>query len=142
MAPYRSMTSLPQRVSDRVASFWPAIRAGAATPPHRIPTDRAASSFVNVSDVGTTRAAFIDALRSAYAVRRGVTPQLETATRIYARAMRLAGEDIGRTLVQVKDLVRAHSGYDEPIVMPKVVGWTVAGFFEGTPRRDAPRRED
>ena len=50
--------------------------------------------------------------------------------------MRVAGENIGQTLVQVKDLVRAHTGYDEPIFTPKVVGWTVAGFFEGTKRRD------
>jgi hypothetical protein len=51
--------------------------------------------------------------------------------------MRLAGENIGPALVQVKDLVRAHTGYDEPIFTPKVVGWTVAGFFEGTSRRSA-----
>jgi hypothetical protein len=70
-------------------------------------------------------------------VRRGVTPEVETTVRAYARAMRVASENIGQALVQVKDLVRAHTGYDEPIFMPKVVGWTVAGFFEGTSGRSA-----
>lgn len=89
------------------------------------------------SDVGPARAAFIDALRSAHAARRGVTPEVETTVRGYARAMRVAGENIGQTLVQVKDLVRAHTGYDEPIFTPKIVGWTVAGFYGGTSRKDA-----
>jgi hypothetical protein len=56
--------------------------------------------------------------------------------------MRTAGSGIGQVLVQVKDLVRAHSGYDEPIVTPKVVGWTVAGFFYGTSPKDAGQRNE
>jgi hypothetical protein len=87
---------------------------------------------VTAPDIGATRSTFIEALRSAHAVRRGVSPEVETTVRAYARAMRLAGENVGQTLVQVKDLVRAHTGYDEPIFTPKVVGWAVAGFFEGT----------
>jgi hypothetical protein len=94
-------------------------------------------------DVGAARAAFIDALRSAYTIRRGATPQVEATARAYGHAMRVTGENIGQALVQVKDLVRAHSGYDEPIVTPKVVGWTVAGFFEGTsPKEVGQRHED
>jgi hypothetical protein len=96
--------------------------------------------IVTVSDLGAARAAFIDALRSAHAVRRGITPEVETTVRAYARAMRVAGENIGQALVQVKDLVRAHTGYDEPIFTPKVVGWTVAGFFEGTSTKDVGER--
>ena len=68
------------------------------------------------------RAAFIDALRSAHAARRGVTPDVEPTARAYARAMRESGVAIGATLVDAKDLVRAHTGHDEPIFTPKVVG--------------------
>jgi hypothetical protein len=92
--------------------------------------------ILTVADAAAARAAFIEALRSAYTVRRGATPQVEATARAYGRAMRVAGENIGKALVLVKDLVRAHSGYDEPIVTPKVVGWTVAGFFEGTSPKD------
>jgi hypothetical protein len=97
---------------------------------------------VSIPDVGTTRAAFIDALRSAYVARRGATPQVEATAREYALAMRTAGSGIGQALVQVKDLVRAHSGYDEPIVTPKVIGWTVAGFFYGVSPRDTDQRRE
>jgi hypothetical protein len=97
---------------------------------------------VSISDVDAARAAFIEALRSAYAARQGATPQVEATARAYALGMRKAGSGIGQALVLVKDLVRAHSGYDEPIVTPKVVGWTVAGFFHGTSPKDADRRSD
>ena len=83
------------------------------------------------------RATFIDALRSAHAARRGVTPLVEAAARAYARAKRESGAAIGETLVDVKDLVRAHTGYDEPIFTSKVIGWVVAGFYEGTSRSRA-----
>lgn len=97
---------------------------------------------MSVPEVAATRADFIEALRAAYAARRGVTSQVEVAVRAYARAMREAGENVGQVLVHVKDLVRAHTGYDEPIFTPKVVGWTVAGFFEGTARREPRERGD
>jgi hypothetical protein len=87
---------------------------------------------VSSPEAHATRAAFIEALRSAYAARRGATPAVELAARAYAHDMREAGVTIGQALVIVKDLVRAHAGHDEPIFMPKVVGWTVAGFFAGT----------
>jgi hypothetical protein len=37
--------------------------------------------------------------------------------------------------VEVKDLVRVHTGQDDPIFTPRVVGWTVAGFFQRTVRK-------
>jgi hypothetical protein len=90
---------------------------------------------VSISDVDAQRAAFVEALRSACAARRGVTDSMEPAARAYARAMREAGVTIGAALVDVKDLVRAHAGHDEPIFTPKVVGWVIAGFFAGTSPR-------
>jgi hypothetical protein len=65
-----------------------------------------------------------------------VPPAAELTVRAYARAMRESGIAIGQTLVEVKDLVRTHTGRDEPIFTPKVVGWAVAGYFEGTGRKD------
>ncbi|MFL5606550.1 MAG: hypothetical protein ACJ8AD_08905, partial [Gemmatimonadaceae bacterium] len=54
--------------------------------------------------------------------------------RAYGRAMRESGRAIGQTLVEVKDLLRAHTGHDEPIFTPKVIGWAIAGFFDGAGR--------
>jgi hypothetical protein len=87
---------------------------------------------LSTTEVDVRRAGFIEALRLAHAARRGPPQAVEIAVRAYARAMREAGVNIGRALVDVKDLTRAHTGYDEPIFTPKVVGWAVAGFFEGT----------
>jgi hypothetical protein len=87
--------------------------------------------------VSATRAEFVEALQAAHAARRGVTPHIEPTVRAYARALREAGASIGEVLVQVKELVRLHTGHDEPIITPKAVGWAVAGYFEGTAHRDA-----
>lgn len=84
------------------------------------------------SGVEVARAAYIESLRLAHAARRGVTPSVEVAVRAYARAMREADIAIGTALVEMKDLVRAHTGPDEPIFTPKVVGWAVAGYYAGT----------
>lgn len=81
---------------------------------------------------GEKREACVESLRSAYAARRGVTPSVEAAVRAYARALREAGIVIGPALIEVKNLVRAHTGLHEPIFMPRVVGWAVAGYFDGT----------
>ena len=89
------------------------------------------------SDVSATRAGFVEALQAAHAARRGVTPHIEPTVRAFARALRQAGASIGEVLVQVKELVRLHTGHDEPIITPKAVGWAVAGYFEGTAHRDA-----
>jgi hypothetical protein len=87
---------------------------------------------VNVAELDARRAELIEALRSAHAARRGVTASLEPTVRAYAKAMRETGVSIGQALVAVKDLVRAHTGHDEPLFTPKVVGWAVAGYFAGT----------
>ena len=86
-------------------------------------------------EVDAKRAAYIESLRLAHAARQGATPRVEAAVRAYARAMREAGVAVGAALVAVKDLARAHTGNDEPLFTPKVVGWAVAGFFAGTGNR-------
>jgi len=60
-----------------------------------------------------------------------VTPAVEIAVRAFARAMREADMAIGTALVEMKTLVHAHTGHDEPIFTPKVVGWAIAGYFAG-----------
>lgn len=85
--------------------------------------------------VAAQRAAYVESLEAAHAARRGATPAVEAAVRAYARTLREAGVAVGAALVEVKSLVRAHTGLDEPIFMPKVVGWTVAGYFDGTSGR-------
>jgi hypothetical protein len=89
---------------------------------------------VSVPEVDALRATLVEVLRSAHAASRGVSPAVEPAVRAHARAMREAGISIAQTLVEVKSLVREHTGHDEPIFTPKVVGWTVAGYFDGTSR--------
>ena len=79
----------------------------------------------------------VDTLTAARHARRGVPAALEPVARAYAREQREAGRDIARVLVDVKALVRDLLGDDEPLFTPKVVGWTVAGYFAGTRgRRD------
>lgn len=84
------------------------------------------------------RAALIETIRSARATGRGIPPELEGRVRAYARAQREAGLLVEQVLIEVKALVRAEAGADELVFTPKVVGWTVAGYFEGT-RRNDPR---
>lgn len=88
------------------------------------------------NEVDTRTAQLADGLRLAHALRRGVPPTMEATVRAYARAQREAGADIGRVLVEVKALVRANTGSDEPIFTPRIIGWTVAGFFHGTTRAE------
>ena len=77
------------------------------------------------------------ALRSAHAAHRGVPPDLQPLTREHGKAWRLSGGDIASLLVNVKAMVRISTGADEPLFTPKIVGWTIAGFFAGTaPKRD------
>jgi hypothetical protein len=84
------------------------------------------------SHVQVLTAQLIEALRAAHVARRGLPGGLESLVRTYARAQREAGTTIGALLVEVKALVRDNTGRDEPVFTPKIVGWTVAGFFEGT----------
>ena len=73
-----------------------------------------------------------EALASAQRARLGLPSDLESLVRTYARAHRDAGSNVGAVLIEVKALVRDHAGFDAPIFTPKVVGWTVAGFYAGT----------
>lgn len=73
-----------------------------------------------------------EALGDAQRARRGLPSSIEGIVRLYARAHREAGTNIGAVLIEVKALVRDNSEADAPIVTPKVVGWTVAGFFATT----------
>jgi hypothetical protein len=75
-----------------------------------------------------------EALESAYLARRGPTAELEAIVRAHARARRLAGDDITSVLIDVKSAVRACTLEQEPVFTPKVVGWTVAGFYAGSAR--------
>jgi len=60
-----------------------------------------------------------------------VPPALEAPVRAYARAQREASVPIERVLVEVKALVSEHMLIDTPVFIPRVVGWTVAGYFDG-----------
>lgn len=77
-------------------------------------------------------ARLVEALTAARAARRGVPASLESLVRTHAREQREAGVEIGALLVEVKALVRVLMGDDEPVFTPKVVGWTVAGYFAGS----------
>ena len=84
------------------------------------------------NDVQVTEAQLADALRLASEGRRGLPAALEETVRAFARGRRLSGRTVGETLVEVKALVATHAGRDELVFTPKVVGWTVAGYFEGS----------
>jgi hypothetical protein len=81
-------------------------------------------------DALTARVA--EALSEAHRARLGVPSSLESLVRAYARAHQDAGSNIGAVLIEVKSLVREHADIDAPVFMPKIVGWTVAGFFAAT----------
>ena len=83
-------------------------------------------------EVDALTAQLVEALRAAHAVRRGLPSELEQLVRTYARAHREGGTPIQAVLIEVKALVRDHTAFDEGIFTPKVVGWTVAGYFHGT----------
>jgi hypothetical protein len=86
-------------------------------------------------DVPTAaRARLLAALGAARDARRGVPETLEPEVRTFARLSREHGLSISEMLIEVKALVRAHVGVDEPLFTPKVVGWAVAGYFAGTAR--------
>jgi hypothetical protein len=78
------------------------------------------------------RARLLAALHTARDARRGVPDTLESEVRAFARASREGGLSIAELLIEVKGLVRANMGADEPLFTPKVVGWAVAGYFAGT----------
>lgn len=80
--------------------------------------------------------AFLAALRAAAQLGRGVSAELEPLTRAFAHDQHEAGIRVEEMLTRVKALVRETTGRDEPLFMPKVVGWAVAGYFAG--HRRAP----
>lgn len=82
------------------------------------------------------RAQLHEKLRHAAATRLGVPPSLEQPVRDYARASRLAGVPVQRMLVDVKEAVRAITGDQDLVFLPRVVGWAVAGYFAGSQERD------
>ena len=73
-----------------------------------------------------------EALRAAHAAGLGVPPDLQPVVRDFAKAWRVAGGEIGALLVEAKRLVREYTGTHEPVFTPKIVGWTIAGYFDGT----------
>lgn len=87
---------------------------------------------MEVDSPGPQRGRLADALIAARAARRGVPVSLESVVRAHAQERREAGTGIGAVLVDVKALVLELMGDDELVFMPKVVGWTVAGYFAGT----------
>jgi hypothetical protein len=80
------------------------------------------------------RARLLTALSAARDARRGVPETLEQEVRRFAQLSREHGLSISELLIDVKALVRAHVGADEPLFTPKVVGWAVAGYFAGSAR--------
>ncbi len=89
---------------------------------------------LRLDGVGELSARLAVALADAHRARLGLPSDLEALVRLYAHAHREAGSNIGAVLIEVKALVRDFSDIDAPVVMPKVVGWTVAGYFAGTNR--------
>jgi hypothetical protein len=89
-----------------------------------------------MSDDASTaaRARLLAALSAARDARRGVPETLERDVKTFAQLSREHGRSIAELLIDVKELVRAHVGVDEPLFTPKVVGWAVAGYFAGTKR--------
>jgi len=88
-----------------------------------------------VDDTPSRQQGLAEALTAARAARRGVPPSLEAVVRAHASHRRKAGLEIGQLLVEVKALVRDIMSSDELVFMPKVVGWTVAGYFGGSERQ-------
>jgi hypothetical protein len=97
---------------------------------------RHAPSQVSENETDGAVACLVAALRAAHDARRGLPADLQPIVRAYGRSRREAGESIGHVLIEVKRLVREHAAADEAVFTPKIVGWTVAGFFEGAASPD------
>ena len=76
------------------------------------------------------RARLVAALQEAYQARRGVPPALEADVRAYAHAQHVAGTRIEQVLVEIKAIVADTVREDAAVFTPRVVGWTVAGFYK------------
>jgi hypothetical protein len=82
------------------------------------------------------RAALIEAIRDACDAGRGIPASLEAAARDHARAQREAGLPVEKLIIQMKDAIRRETGQQEFLFLPRVIGWTVAGYFAGTSERE------
>jgi hypothetical protein len=89
---------------------------------------------VSQEALSALRAQLAAQLDEAHRARRGVPPALEAHVRAYAHAQRVASVPIERVLVDVKALVSERMAADTPVFIPRVVGWTVAGYFDGATR--------
>jgi len=79
-----------------------------------------------------SRDALVAALGSAFRARLGVPPDIEPLVRQYGRTLREGGMPIEKAVVSVKALVRSETHGDEAVFIGKLVGWTIAGYFDGT----------
>lgn len=86
-----------------------------------------------------SEAALIAALQAAALLGRGVPVELAPLTREFAHDQRIGGVRVEEMLLRVKAIVRETTGRDEPLFMPKVVGWAVAGYFSGMRRNPDER---
>jgi hypothetical protein len=82
--------------------------------------------------VRALRAELIAAIMTAHAARRGDPRPIEPLIRTYAKSQREAGVSVALVLIEVKALLRDHAGRDSAAFTPKLVGWTVAGYYAGT----------
>ena len=82
------------------------------------------------------RVALAEAVRSAYRAGRGLPASLEQVARTFARTQREAGIAVERVIIEVKGIVRAETADDDLVYVPRLVGWTVAGYFAGTAAPD------
>jgi hypothetical protein len=76
------------------------------------------------------RARLVASLQEAYQARRGVPPALEMLVREYAHAQHEAGVRIEQLLVEIKALIVETVLEDAAVFTPRVVGWTVAGYYD------------
>ena len=78
------------------------------------------------------RAALTAALGDAGRGARGLPATIEPMVRAWARARRLGGDPIERVIVDLKAIVREQASSDDLVFLPRLVGWTVAGYFAGS----------
>lgn len=82
------------------------------------------------------RDSLVQGLRDAYRAGVGIPASLETRTRAFARAQREAGVAVEKVIIEIKALVRAETNDRDLLYIPRLVGWTVAGYFAGTSKRE------
>jgi hypothetical protein len=96
------------------------------------PLIRARDGVLQSDALARSLALFTEALQAAHREGRGVPPSLQPLARQHAHDFRIAGGGIAALLVTVKTLIRETTGTDEPVFTPRVVGWAIAGYFEGS----------